>query len=123
MRYIRRSSFTRFLVVPLMIVTLLSGCYWAVPNEAPATFVAYERPSKVRLTLTGGRKPIVLNPTLEKRAIADLVEDSLMSFPLEEIVQLEQRRFSVLPVLLVAVLAAAVGGFLFLANLSEDDFL
>ena len=113
MQYIRWSWFTRFFIVPLTLLALLSGCYkWSTPSQTPADLIRLENPSKVRLNLKDGRRFVVKNPVVTESAISGHVRDSLVTIQFEDIEQLEQRRFNpasvVVPAILIALMYSAV---------------
>jgi hypothetical protein len=112
MQNMKQSPITRFFVVPLTLVALVSGCHkWSPPSQSPADFIRDEEPSKVKLYLTDGRELVVENPVVTETTISGTVDDSLVTIPFEEIEQLEGRRTDVPATVVVAflgtVLAAA----------------
>lgn len=92
MLYIRRSRLTRYFVVPLMLLALLSGCYkWSLPGQGPADYIRAEGPSKVRVTLKDSRRFVVEDPTVGDGAITGTVGDSTVTIPLDRLWSLEER--------------------------------
>ena len=129
---LRASRVTRFVVIPLTLVALLSSCYkWSTASQSPADFIREEEPSKVRLTLTEDRQVVVENPVVTDGAISGVVGghrersdsrwtwvsgDSLGVIPLDDVVQLQERRFNgflsvTLPVFLAGLFVLAAVTF------------
>jgi hypothetical protein len=108
MSRLRTSRFTRLVVIPLTLVALLAGCYkWSPPSQSPADYISQERPSEVRLYLTGGREVLVENPTLTNELVLGLVGDTLTRIPLDQILRLERRSTNI-PVVLGITLGSVL---------------
>jgi hypothetical protein len=102
MRAFRRSKFQRHIVIPLMLICLLSGCYkWSVQ---PAAVVSDEAPEQVRVMLSDGsvvklRSPEVRGDSIVgwKKGTRDIASaDTLAAYSLADVAAVEVRSTDVL---------------------------
>lgn len=94
MRALRRSAFTRYLIIPFTLVAVLSGCYkWSEPDLSPRDFIRLEEPSKVRLTLTDDRLVVLEHPAVTDSTISASDGDLRWVIPFHEVTRLEHRSF------------------------------
>jgi hypothetical protein len=129
MRVFRRSKFQRHIVIPLMLICLLSGCYkWSVQ---PAAVVSDEAPEQVRVMLSDGSVVKLRSPEVRGDSIVGWVKgtrdiasaDTLAAYSLADLAAVEVRSTDVLKTtgLVVAGVFGIVAIISYVAECNRDD--
>ncbi len=120
MRVFRRSKFQRPLVIPLMLVYFLSGCYkWSVQ---PGPLALDEAPERARITLSDGRVVELRSLEIRGDSVVGFAQtesrgrtgqlvwgDTLHTYPLADVTRFEVRKTDVVGTVgLVAGIGAAL---------------
>ncbi len=93
-----RSTYARFILVPLMVTTVLSACtYWKVTEMSPSQAVAEE--DWVLLTTSGGDKIMVVDPVISDGQIVGhpvrgkfAVKSDTVRVPVDNVVHIQVRK-------------------------------
>ncbi len=125
MRVLRRSKFQRHLVIPLLLICFLSGCYkWSVQ---PAAVVSDEAPEQVRVMLSDGSVVKLRSPEVRGDSIVGWTKgtgaDTLAAYSLADLAAVEVRHTDVLKTTGL-VLAGVFGMALVISyavNCSDND--
>ena len=125
-----RSALTRSVVIPLALVSFLSGCHrWVSVESSPREFIDTEEPGKVRVTTSDGEQVEFESPRVEGDSLvvggSSVGETPRSTMSLDDIAAMEKRAFDVgatvvmsFGILVGAVLAA---GLVALAACDNDD--
>ena len=103
MRVFRRSKFQRHLVIPLMLICFLSGCYKWSAQPGPAT--SHEAPERARITLSDGRVVELRSLEIRGDSVVGFAKtesrgrtgqpvwgDTLQTYPLADVTEFEVRQ-------------------------------
>ena len=115
MRALRRSSFMRYIVIPLTLIAWLSACHkWSYSPLSPSQTVS-EEPDRVRVTTSSDRW-VLESPRVEGDSLFGLMAKSgeTRAIPLGEIQRLEIRESDVLATVGTVLGVTVVTGFGFL---------
>lgn len=134
MHAIRRSPFTRFFVVPVTLLALLSGCYkWTTVWEPAAPSTSWDRTNRIRVTYhaeaTGYESTVLLErasvigdslvggiATGERVGLSGLprVHPQRLAIPAAHVARIEERQSSAAPTVVGAIVGvAAIVGLVF----------
>ena len=112
MEALRQSFLVRYLVIPITILAMFSGCYkWSRPSQSPVDFFRDEEPSGVRLWLDDGGQLIVHDATVmigDPLLVSGLVNDTLRTIRLDEVAYVERRTFNILGTVGIVLLVPIV---------------
>jgi hypothetical protein len=122
MRALRRSSFLRYIVIPLTLMAWLSACHkWSYSPLSPSQAVS-EGPDRVRVT-TPSERVVLYSPRVEGDSIIGSlpITGGRQASSICEIERLETRQFDVLWTVPTVLGVTVVTGFVVLAALCGFD--
>ena len=107
-------------VIVALLLVLLTACQtWQPTFVSPQQLIPVEGPSSVRVTLWGGARVTLENPSVRNDSIFGFTDAGVIGLPSEDLALLEVRRLSILRSIGFGYLTLAA--LFFVACLAEGD--